>query len=103
MNKTYAVSIERAQAIAEGIQRNASELKDKGYNVAYSEKLKELAAHLAEEAEKSEKLNEEAAAQRKVCYEALANLKEAITESKAGIKSRYLPPEWLRFGLIDKK
>lgn len=103
MNKTYADSIERARSIASGIEKNASELSGKGYNTSYSQKLDELAAKLAAEAEKSDKLNEEASAQRQVCHEALAALKDTINEAKTGIKSRYLQPEWLRFGLIDKK
>lgn len=103
MNKTYADSIEKARSIANGIEKNASELSGKGYNTAFSKKLEELAARLTEEAEKSDKLNEAAAAQRQVCHETLDELKNTINEAKSGIKTRYLQPEWLRFGLVDKK
>ncbi len=89
--------------MTKGIGQNASELASKGYDTSVTGNLASLATKLTEEATRYDEMNAAVTAQRHKCHEILDQLKAAINESKAGIKSRYDPIAWSRFGLVDKR
>lgn len=103
MNKIYAEPLEKANAIANGVESHADELSKKNYNVGIAGKLKTTAAQLQKEAEKYDEMFEEVNKQREICHSLLEELKDTILEAKKGIKSGFEPEEWSRFGLTDKR
>lgn len=103
MNKIYKDSIEKAKAIATGIKNNMTELQGKGYDTSVVSRLTEMANQLEAEATKFDSMMQATNEQRSVCHQILADLKSLTNDSKTGIKSRFLQPDWSRFGLVDKR
>jgi uncharacterized coiled-coil DUF342 family protein len=103
MIKLYADPVERANAIANGVESHADELRKKNYDVTVAGKLKATAAKLQTEAEKYDEMFAEVNKQRDICHDLLSELKETINQAKSGIKSNYDPETWTKFGLTDKR
>lgn len=104
MNKIYNDPIERARTISEGISKNASELKSRGFNPESSaDDLIELSDKLQKASDKYDDMFEAISKQREECHTLLERLKNTINFTKSEIKSRYTLEQWSRFGLVDKR
>lgn len=92
----------RAEALSQGIGKNAETLSRKGISPDTS-KLDELCKALAEAAtrqEEAEKVLDEA---RSKAHKLLDDLKAVYSETKAPIKVKFAPEDWAAFGLPDKR
>ena len=102
MNKIYLDPISKADALAEGIRKQADVLAKSGI-VIDAEKLSAACRAL----EHAGTLQDEAEARlkdaRDAAYVALEELKDIFTASKMPIKQSFAPEQWPLFGLQDKK
>lgn len=102
MNKIYSDQIEKARSLSAGIAENASLLSRKGLNPDMG-KLNEKVQALTEAANRQEDAEKALYEARAKAHELLDELKALYNEAKAPIKLNYLPEEWAKFGLPDKR
>ncbi len=85
-----------------GVTKNSAELQAKGIHVDTANI--EAACKALEDAANKQDLAKETLNEcRNKAHEKLAELKDLCTEAKQPIKQSYLPEQWSRFGLPDKR
>lgn len=103
MGKTVNEQIAKGRMLVEGLRNNLDELASKGVNAEMVEKLEKLCNQTEEKGGEQDKLNEEYHRKTAEVSSLMAALKGSINEIKSVIKPHYLPTEWAKYGIPDKK
>ena len=102
MNKIYSDMLSKAKMLSEGISKNAGELEKKNIRIDCN-RLNQLADELSSAAKKQEEAEKALFEARNKAHELWNELKTFCADSKAPIKSSFMPESWSRFGLTDKR
>lgn len=103
MGKTVNEQIAKGRSLVEGIRSNLAELESRGITAETIEKLEKLCNQTEEKGAEQDKLNEEYHRKTAEVSSLMAALKGSINEIKGMIKPHYLPTEWIKYGILDKK
>jgi hypothetical protein len=103
MSKTYSVQIEKTQSLLKGLRNNASRVKEKGLDDKFICKLETDNDLLKTYNEEYDRLKVEFRAKTIEANLKLNEVKNQAKEAKKIIKRCYEQPEWVDFGVNDKK
>lgn len=103
MGKTVNEQIAKGRSLVEGLSQNLAELESKGITAEMVAKLEDLCNQTQQKGAEQDKLNEEYHAKTAEVSALMAALKGTINEVKGIIKPHYLPTEWIKYGIQDKK
>ena len=105
MTKTIDLQVEKTRSLLKGLRDHGNEVRAKGVRLddaeldALDKDLKELTA----DSETCDRLREQVSAQVKLVNTKLAAVKERFAELKKGVKQNFLPEDWARYGVLDKR
>lgn len=102
MNKIYLDPITKAEALAEGVRKQADLLAKKGI-VVDADRLSAACRALVEAGKAQDTVEAKLKEAREKAHASLEELKELFNASKAPIKQNFPPEVWLSFGIQDKK
>ena len=103
MSVTVTNEIKKAEVLASGLKQHLDEVKQIGINAEGIKKMEELSKELAKKDEEVEALRREANLKGRENRELLAELKSQMLTYRKAVKQRYMQPEWLKYGVQDKR
>lgn len=89
--------------LASGLKSHLDEVKQIGVTAEGIKKMEELSKALAKKDEEVEALRREANQKGRENRELLAELKSQMLTYRKAVKQRYMQPEWLKYGVQDKR
>ena len=89
--------------LASGLKSHLDEVKQIGVTAEGIKKMEELSKALAKKDEEVEALRREANQKGRENRELLAELKSQMLTYRKAVKERYMQPEWLKYGVQDKR
>lgn len=103
MSVTVKNEISKAEVLVSGLKKHLDEVKQIGINADEIKKMEELSQTLLQKDEEVEALRREANEKGRENHELLAELKEQMLSFRKAVKRRYEQPEWIKFGVQDKR
>lgn len=103
MNQIYSNPIEKAQNLINGLKKNQSFLKAKGYDISVIESLQKDCEILAREGEAIAREEAALSKHRAECHVVLDRLRENLLSSKSAIKQMFDQNQWSQYGVSDKR
>ena len=103
MSVIVTTEIKKAEVLASGLKQHLDEVKQIGINAEGIKKMEELSKELAKKDEEVEALRREANQKGRENRELLAELKSQMLTYRKAVKQRYMQPEWLKYGVQDKR
>ena len=103
MSVTITNEIKKAEVLASGLKSHLDEVKQIGVTAEGIKKMEELSKALAKKDEEVEALRREANQKGRENRELLAELKSQMLTYRKAVKERYMQPEWLKYGVQDKR
>ena len=103
MSVTITNEIKKAEVLASGLKSHLDEVKQIGVTAEGIKKMEELSKALAKKDEEVEALRREANQKGRENRELLAELKSQMLTYRKAVKQRYMQPEWLKYGVQDKR
>ena len=103
MSVTVTNEIKKAEVLASGLKSHLDEVKQIGVTAEGIKKMEELCKELAKKDEEVEALRREANQKGRENRELLAELKSQMLTYRKAVKQRYMQPEWLKYGVQDKR
>lgn len=103
MSVTVTNEIKKAEVLASGLKSHLDEVKQIGVTAEGIKKMEELSKALAKKDEEVEALRREANQKGRENRELLAELKSQMLTYRKAVKQRYMQPEWLKYGVQDKR
>lgn len=105
MTKTIDLQVEKTRTLLKGLREHGDELRQKGVRVEATEldTLERDLQELVKDSETCDSLREQVSAQVKLVNSKLAAVKERFADLKKGVKQNFLPEEWGRYGVLDKR
>ena len=95
--------IKKAEVLSSGLKKHLDEVKQLGITAEGIKKMEELSKELAKKDEEVEALRREANLKGRENRELLAELKSQMLTYRKAVKQRYMQPEWLKYGVQDKR
>ena len=89
--------------LASGLKSHLDEVKQIGVTAEGIKKMEELSKELAKKDEEVDALRREANQKGRENRELLAELKSQMLTYRKAVKQRYMQPEWLKYGVQDKR
>ncbi len=103
MSKTYDENVRKAIALANGVKSNIDDAKKYGITIEQLDQLIAIANETAEKSTEAENLRKIVAEKSSSAHQSLENLTSAMRDIKNVIKTNYEQPQWLKFGIEDKR
>lgn len=103
MGKTVNEQIAKGRALVDGLRNNLAEVANHGITAEMIDKLDEICAATDTKGREQDELNEAYHAKTAEVSVLMLELKNSINAIKTVIKPHYLPTEWQKFGIPDKK
>lgn len=103
MNQIYSTPIEKAQMLVEGLKKNRSFLKAKGYDISIIEQLEKDCEILTREGEAIAREEEALSKHCAECHEILDRLRNNLLSGKGAIKQMFEQNQWSQYGVADKR
>ena len=103
MSVTVKNEINKAEVLASGLKKHLDEVKQIGINAEEIKKMEELSQTLLQKDEEVEALRREANEKGRENRELLAELKEQMFTFRKAVKQRYMQPDWIKYGVQDKR
>ena len=103
MSKTYDENVRKAIALANGVKNNISDVEKYGINTQQLDQLITIANETAEKSTEVDNLRKIVAEKSSSAHQSLENLTSAMRDIKKVIKTNYEQPQWLKFGIEDKR
>lgn len=103
MSVTVKNEINKAEVLASGLKKHLDEVKQIGINAEEIKKMEELSQKLLQKDEEVETLRREANEKGRENRELLAELKEQMFTFRKAVKQRHMQPDWIKFGVQDKR
>ena len=103
MSVTVKNEINKAEVLASGLKKHLDEVKQIGINAEEIKKMEELSHKLLQKDEEVEALRREANEKGRENRELLAELKEQMFAFRKAVKQRYMQPDWIKYGVQDKR
>ena len=89
--------------LVSGLKSHLDEVKQIGVTAEGIKKMEELSKELAKKDEEVDALRREANQKGRENRELLAELKSQMLTYRKAVKQRYMQPEWLKYGVQDKR
>jgi len=103
MSVTVTNEIKKAEVLASGLKSNLEEVKSIGITAEGIKKLENLSKVLLEKDAEAEELRRQVSAKSQENHQLLAELKNQMLELRRAVKSRYMQPDWIKYGVQDKR
>ena len=103
MSVTVTNEINKAEVLASGLKKHLNEVKQLGINAEDIKKMEELSQNLRQKDEEVEALRRKANEKGRENRELLAELKEQMFVFRKAVKQRYMQPDWIKYGVQDKR
>lgn len=103
MSITILDEIEKAQVLANGLRKNEAEAKQLGITTGAIDKLDAAAQDLKQRDEDVESMRRQLRQKVRENNRLLMDLKTLSLNLRRLVKKRYLKPDWMRFGVQDKR
>ena len=103
MSVTVTNEIKKAEVLVSGLKSHLDEVKQIGVTAEGIKKMEELSKELAKKDEEVDALRREANQKGRENRELLAELKSQMLTYRKAVKQRYMQPEWLKYGVQDKR
>ncbi len=103
MSVTILNEVEKAEVLVAGLKKNLNEVKSLGITSDAINRLEETSAALRQKDEEVDALRRQATFKGHENRELLAGMKEQMLSMRKAVKSHYIQPEWIKFGVQDKR
>lgn len=103
MSITVKKEISKAEVLASGLKKHLDEVKKIGISAEEIKKMEGMCSVLQKKDEELDALRNEASSKSKENQELLAALKSQMLTFRKTIKQRYMQPDWLKYGVQDKR
>ncbi len=103
MSVTITKEIKKAEVLASGLKNHLNEVKQIGINAEGIKKLEEALQALRQKDEEVDALRREVNEKGRENRELLAELKEQMFAFRKAVKQRYMQPDWIKYGVQDKR
>jgi len=103
MSVTILNEVEKAEVLVAGLKKNLNEVKSLGITSDAINRLEETSAALRQKDEEVDALRRQATFKGHENRELLADMKEQMLSMRKAVKGHYMQPEWIKFGVQDKR
>ena len=103
MSVTITNEIKKAEVLASGLKSHLAEVKQIGINADGIKKLEEALQTLRQKNEEVDALRREVTLKGRENRELLAELKSQMLAYRKAVKQRYEQPDWIKYGVQDKR
>lgn len=103
MSVTVQNEIKKAEVLAEGLKKHLEEVKQLGINADGIQKMEELCKKLIKKDEEVDAIRREATIKSHENRVLLADLKSQMLTFRKTVKQRYMQPDWIKYGVQDKR
>ena len=103
MSVTVKNEINKAEVLVAGLKKHLDEVKQIGISADRIKELEDASKTLRQKDEELDALRQEVTQKSRENHELLAELKEQILSFRKAVKRRYEQPEWIKFGVQDKR
>lgn len=103
MSVTVTNEVKKAEALASGLKKHLSEVKEIGITAEKISELEETCKILVQKDNESEALRRQVSEKSAENHRLLAELKNQMLDIRRAVKSRFLQPEWIKYGVQDKR
>ena len=103
MSVTITNEIKKAEVLASGLKSHLDEVKQIGVNAEGIKKLEETLQSLRQKDEELDALRRDATLKGRENRELLAELKSQMLVYRKAVKQRYMQPDWIKYGVQDKR
>lgn len=103
MSKTIDLQIEKSRLLIDGIRKNISTLKDKGFSLEELDQMDAELDALKVANQECDAIREQLSQKVKHCNGIMDSVKEKFADKKKTIKGYYPQEEWIRYGVQDKR
>lgn len=105
MTRTIELQVEKTRSLIQGMRAHLDELSAKGIQVRpeqFDALERDLTA-LITSSEECDRLRKEVSEKVHATNAQLASIKEQFADLKKQVKGNFLPEEWARYGVLDKR
>lgn len=95
--------IKKAEVLASGLKKHLDEVKQLGITAEGIKKMEELSQTLLQKDKEVEALRRAASEKGRENRELLEELKEQMLVFRKSVKQRYMQPDWIKYGVQDKR
>lgn len=103
MSITVKNEISKAEMLASGLKKHIDEVKKIGITAEEIKKMEGKCSVLQKKDEELEALRNEATRKSKENQELLTALKSQMLTFRKAVKQHYMQPDWLKYGVQDKR
>ena len=103
MSKTVQEQVKKGKLLVSGLRNNIEEMKSRNINSEILNRLEELCQTTEKEGGAQDELKEMYHKKTVEVSALMLELKNSINDIKKSIKPYYPQPEWIKFGIEDKK
>lgn len=103
MSVTILNEIDKAELLYSGLEKNIEKVKSLNITPAHLDKLKQLSERLKQKDAELEALRRQEMLKVKENHALLDEMKELMLYCRRAVKSQYCQPEWIQFGVQDKR
>ena len=103
MSVTITNEIKKAEVLASGLKSHLDEVNQLGITAEGIKKMEEAMKTLRQKDEEVDALRREATLKGRENRELLAELKSQMLVYRKAVKQRYMQPDWIKYGVQDKR
>lgn len=103
MSKTIEIQVEKTNTLVAGLRKNIDKVSPKGVNPASLDKMESLSNQLLAASREIDSIREDLGAKVKAMNAIVSELKDVFIENKNIVKRNFEQPEWINFGVQDKR
>lgn len=103
MSKTIEIQVEKTRTLVEGLRRNIDKVESKGVNSGSLDNMERLAQQLEMASREIDAIREDLGGKVKAMNSIVAELKDSFLSNKNIVKRNFEQPEWIQFGVQDKR
>lgn len=103
MSVTVKNEINKAEVLVSGLRKHLDDVKQIGISADRIKELEEASKTLRQKDEELDALRQEVTKKSRENHELLAELKEQMFTFRKAVKQRYTQPDWIKFGVQDKR
>ncbi|MBR5983072.1 MAG: hypothetical protein IK025_05045 [Bacteroidales bacterium] len=103
MSQTITNEIKKAEVLASGLKSHIDDVKKLGITADGIKKMEEVMDALRKKDEEVDAMRKEISLKGREKSKLLSDLKSQMLTFRKAVKQRYLQPEWLKYGVQDKR
>lgn len=103
MSKTIEIQVEKTLTLVDGLRKNMGEVQGLGVNPSAIDEMEKKAREVQEASREIDAIREDLGRKVKAMNAVLSEMKEAFIDNKNIVKRHFDQPQWMRFGVQDKR